>query len=179
MNYKECGMKRSRPDLSCCPNICGQWLRKNKTITNTDSRSPGQYFYLGIQENETGMLTTGGNVVRQCTTRNMMSECELDSSGWRWCPMLRFVSTVVNYLTNLAVIGTVFYRIHRPPPISHAHHFSCSKNIHFKIEKKKIVVMYSFKVYGRKTCIFIPTQCFSFIPALLHALFPRLCVMEQ
>jgi hypothetical protein len=31
---------------------------KNQTIPNTDSRSPGQYFDLDIQENETGMLTT-------------------------------------------------------------------------------------------------------------------------
>jgi hypothetical protein len=39
--------------------------------------------------------------------------------------------------------------------------------------------VYSFQVYARITCIFISTEFFRLFPALLHALFPRLCVMEQ
>jgi hypothetical protein len=60
----------------------------------------------------------------------------------------------VRYLTSLAVIGTVFYRI---PPQQATHTiFHAAKYIqHFKIKTNIEVVMYSFQVYGRMTCIFV------------------------
>jgi hypothetical protein len=58
MNWKECGRKRSWPNLRHYHCICLEELRKVSKDLSQDSRFPVQDFNPGLPEYETGVLTT-------------------------------------------------------------------------------------------------------------------------
>jgi hypothetical protein len=97
MNWKECGRKRSWPNLRYYPNICLEDLRKSTKNLSQDSRYPGWDLNPGPPEYDAGVL-------------NCSTPCHIEVSWNQRTPLQNTLrGTVQNISPSSVIIENILY----------------------------------------------------------------------